>query len=162
MTQKTCSPCSTCFEAYVPVSSSPSPVINTLLGNFQNIHLFIQQVFIVDLVVLVAQLCLTLCDPMGCSLPGSSVHGILPARIVEWAAISFSRDIYTIMCKMDNQWEPAVQHRELSSVLFGDLKEWEVGAEWEEGERLLLNHAKTPGFLAPWRRRIQSGARDEA
>ena len=70
--------------------------------------MFIQQVFIVDLVVLAAQLCLTLCDPMGCSLPGSSVHGILPARILEWAAISFSRDIYTIMCEMDNEWEPAV------------------------------------------------------
>ena len=56
----------------------------------------------------IAQLYLTLCDPMGCSLPGSSVHGILPARILEWAAISFSRDIYTIMCEMDNEWEPAV------------------------------------------------------
>ena len=31
------------------------------------------------------------CDPMDCSLPGSSVHGILQARIVEWVAISFSR-----------------------------------------------------------------------
>ena len=37
--------------------------------------------------VLVTQSCLTLCDPMGCSLPGSSVHGILQARILEWAAI---------------------------------------------------------------------------
>ena len=34
----------------------------------------------------------TLCDPMDCSLPGSSIHGIFQARIVEWAAISFSRD----------------------------------------------------------------------
>ena len=41
--------------------------------------------------VLDAQLCLTLCNPMDCSLPGSSVHGILQARILEWAAISFSR-----------------------------------------------------------------------
>ena len=40
---------------------------------------------------LVTQLCPTLCDPMDCSLPGSSVHGILQARILEWAAISFSR-----------------------------------------------------------------------
>ena len=39
----------------------------------------------------VAQLCPTLCDPMDCSLPGSSVHGILQARILEWVAISFSR-----------------------------------------------------------------------
>ena len=41
--------------------------------------------------VLVTQLCLTLCDPMDCSLPGSFVHGILQARILEWVAISFSR-----------------------------------------------------------------------
>ena len=42
--------------------------------------------------VLVAQSCLTLCDPMDCSLPGSSVHGISQARILKWVAISFSRD----------------------------------------------------------------------
>ena len=41
--------------------------------------------------VKVAQSCLTLCDPMNCSLPGSSVHGILQARIVEWVAMPFSR-----------------------------------------------------------------------
>ena len=39
----------------------------------------------------VAQSCLTLCDPMDCSLPGSSVHGIFKARVLEWVAISFSR-----------------------------------------------------------------------
>ena len=39
----------------------------------------------------VTQPCPTLCDPMGCSLPGSSVHGILQARVLEWVAISFSR-----------------------------------------------------------------------
>ena len=39
----------------------------------------------------VAQSCLILCDPVDCSLPGSSVHGILQARILEWGAISFSR-----------------------------------------------------------------------
>ena len=38
-----------------------------------------------------AQSCLTLCDPKDCSSPGSSVHGILQARILEWVAISFSR-----------------------------------------------------------------------
>ena len=36
----------------------------------------------------VTQSCLTLCDPMDCSLPGSSVHGIFLARIMEWVAIS--------------------------------------------------------------------------
>ena len=39
----------------------------------------------------VAQSCPTLCDPVGCSLPGSSVRGILQARILQWVAISFSR-----------------------------------------------------------------------
>ena len=38
-----------------------------------------------------AQSCLTLCDPVDCSLPGSSLHGILQARVLEWVAISFSR-----------------------------------------------------------------------
>ena len=39
--------------------------------------------------VLVTQSCLTLCDPMDCSPLGSSVHGILQARILEWVAISY-------------------------------------------------------------------------
>ena len=39
----------------------------------------------------VAQLCLTLYDPVDYSLPDSSLHGILQARILEWVAISFSR-----------------------------------------------------------------------
>ena len=43
--------------------------------------------------VLVAQSCLTLCHPMDCNLPGSSVYGILQARILAWVAISFSRGL---------------------------------------------------------------------
>ena len=39
----------------------------------------------------VAQSCLTLSDPMDCSLPGSSVYGIFQARVLEWGAIAFSR-----------------------------------------------------------------------
>ena len=39
----------------------------------------------------VTQSCPTLCDPMDCSLPGFSIHGILQARILEWVTISFSR-----------------------------------------------------------------------
>ena len=41
--------------------------------------------------MLVAQSCPTLCDPVDCSPPGSTVHGIFQARILEWVAISFSR-----------------------------------------------------------------------
>ena len=38
------------------------------------------------------QSCLILCNPIDCHLPGSSIHGILPARILEWVGISFSRE----------------------------------------------------------------------
>ena len=38
------------------------------------------------------QSCPTLCDPMDCSLPGSSVHGIFQARVLEWVAIAFSEE----------------------------------------------------------------------
>ena len=41
----------------------------------------------------VAQLCLTLRDPMDCSLLGSSIHGIFQARVLEWVAIAFSEYI---------------------------------------------------------------------
>ena len=37
------------------------------------------------------QSCLTPCDPMDCSLPGSSIHGIFQARVLEWGAIAFSK-----------------------------------------------------------------------
>ena len=37
-----------------------------------------------------AQPCLTLSDPMDCSLPGSAAHGIFQARVLEWGAIAFS------------------------------------------------------------------------
>ena len=48
-------------------------------------------IYIYTIVCLIAQSCLTLCCPLDCSLPDSSVHGILQTRILEWGAISFSR-----------------------------------------------------------------------
>ena len=42
-----------------------------------------------------AQSCPTLGDPMDCSLPGSSVHGIFQARVLEWGAIAFSTHTHT-------------------------------------------------------------------
>ena len=52
--------------------------------------------------VLVAQLCPTLCDPMGCCPPGSSIHVIFQARVLEWVAISF----YTLTSytKINSKW----------------------------------------------------------
>ena len=48
---------------------------------------------VVVVIVLVIQLCLILCDPIDCSPPGSSVHGILQARILEWVAMPSSKDL---------------------------------------------------------------------
>ena len=52
----------------------------------------------------VAQSCPTLSDPMDCSLPGSSVHGIFQARVLEWGAIAFSAR---------RQQGPIIQEKEL-------------------------------------------------
>ena len=49
------------------------------------------QYSVMDYCCLVAQLCLTLYNPMDCSLPGSSVHAISQRRMLKWVAISFSR-----------------------------------------------------------------------
>ena len=46
----------------------------------------------------IIQSCLTLCDPMDCSLPGSSVHGIFQAKVLEWGAIAFSEFLKVLMC----------------------------------------------------------------
>ena len=48
----------------------------------------------------VAQLCPTLRDPMDCSLPGSSIHGIFQARVLEWGAIAFSVIACLTMCNV--------------------------------------------------------------
>jgi len=45
----------------------------------------------------VAQSCLTLSDLMDCSLPGSSVHGIFQARVLEWGAIAFSNKVVKVV-----------------------------------------------------------------
>ena len=51
----------------------------------------------------VAQSCPTLSDPMDCSLPGSSVHGILQARVLEWGAIAFSGETLLGLTKYMNK-----------------------------------------------------------
>ena len=54
----------------------------------------------------VAQLCLTLSNPMDCSLPGSSIHGIFQARVLEWCVIAFSHlyDEVSIKTQKDTVW----------------------------------------------------------
>ena len=66
--------------------------------------------------VLVTRSCPTLCDPMDCSPSGSSVHGILQARILEWVAIPFSRDLPTPGIELRS---PALQADSLPSEPLG-------------------------------------------
>ena len=52
----------------------------------------------------VAHSCLTLSDPMDCSLPGSSVHGIFQARVLEWVAIAISTKFYSSILTEKISW----------------------------------------------------------
>ena len=70
----------------------------------------------------VTQLCLTLCDPMNCSLPGSSVQGILQARILEWVAHSLLQEISPTQGS-----NPGLLHctgRFLTIWAFGKAQKW--------------------------------------
>ena len=51
----------------------------------------------------VAQSCPTLSDPMDCSLPGSSIHGIFQAIVLEWGAIAFSQSYTSLLLKVELQ-----------------------------------------------------------
>ena len=76
----------------------------------------------------VAQSCLTPSDPKDCSLPGSSVHGIFQARVLEWGAIAFSRKMVqmSLICRV------GIENRHV---------EWEVN--WEMGIDIYTAMGKT-------------------
>ena len=82
--------------------------------------------------VLVAQSCPTLCDPMDCSPPGSSVHGIFQARILEWVAISFSRGFFQ---PRDRARVSCMQAGSLPSEPPGKLKGPSLLLEWQSHTR---------------------------
>ena len=90
------------------------------------------------------------CNPMNCSLPGSSVHGILQARILEWVAISFSRGS---SWPRDQTWVACIGRwifyhwttREAFSKLdFVDLTNFSINTEWVKS----LSHVQL--FATPW------------
>ena len=78
-----------------PLSLCPSPISDSIAQSSPGRGLFPSAGSCKDIYVCMRakslQSCLSLCNPMDCSLPSSSVHGILQARILEWVAISFSR-----------------------------------------------------------------------
>ena len=69
----------------------------------------------------VAQSCLTFCDPMDCSLPGSSLRGILQARVLEWVAISQARVL---------EWVAISQARVLEWVAISFSRESSQPRDW--------------------------------
>jgi len=71
--------------------------------------------------VLVAQSYLTFCDPVDCSLLGSSVHGILQARILEWVAIPFAKGS---SCLPDPGIEPGSPALQTDSLLSESPGKW--------------------------------------
>ena len=92
-----------CIENYVGFvyQLSPSSCILWIISRLFRIP--------VCVCVLVAQLCLTLCNPMDCGLPGSSIHGILQAKMLESVAVFFSREgifltqsIWTTYCELNS------------------------------------------------------------
>ena len=113
-----------------------------------------------DLMSCVLQSCLILCEPMDCRLPGSSVHGILQARILEWLAMPFSRGstwprdqtlvshiagrFFTIWATQETWYKPylelSVKQIQGKQDWVGQIQEWKKKRkfkshhEWEIGE----------------------------
>ena len=83
-----------------------------------------------------AQSCPTLSDPMNCSLPGSSVHGIFQARVLEWVAITFSGTaIYQRLKKK-------VIYMWIFTVNLSELVSWQITMNSKNGFHIILKLSK--------------------
>ena len=98
----------------------------------------------------VAQSCPTVCDPMNCSLPGSSVHGIFQARVLEWVAISFSRTAtQTFASVFTCTWASLVAQR--VKRLPEMRKTWVQSMGQEDPlEKEKATHSNTLAWKIPW------------
>ena len=97
----------------------------------------------------VTQLHPTLRDPMGCSLPGSSVHGIFQARVLEWGAIAFSK--WRIKTKV-NKWD-LIKLKSFCTAKETISKVQRQPSEWE---KIFANEATDKGLIRnsfKWQRR---------
>ena len=86
----------------------------------------------------VAQSCLTLHDPMDCCLPGSSVHGIFQARVLEWVAIAFSKPLLTTL--IQQLWDQ-VQKATVQQVSQGTLT-WVIWSSIHKFKTMTLRGQK--------------------
>ena len=95
--------------------------------------------------MLVTQSCLTLCDPVDCSPPGSSVHGILQARILEWVAIPFSRESSP---SRDQTWVSYITGRFFYSLSHqGSLGFWNL---WLNIFHLVVKNSSSDSASSPF------------
>ena len=88
----------------------------------------------------VAQSCLTLSDPMDFSPPGSSIHGIFQARVLEWGAIAFSEDIWKVLQKGGERDHPCPHTNLLHKRLF-PVEGW----PWHPGHSLARRKGRSLG-----------------
>ena len=97
---------------------------------------------------LVAQSCRTLCNPVGCSLPGSSVHGISQARVLEWVAISSTRG-----SSSPRDWtEPkCISWNTIRNVVSGTWRQFPNCSTFIRGFLLLIwsSYSPPPGGYLP-------------
>ena len=94
----------------------------------------------------IAQSCLTVSNPMDCSLPGSSVHAIFQARVLEWVAISFSRGSSQ---PRDQTWVSHIVDRRLPSEPPGKSRKKEFN----------LLQGKNSTFLEAWEKETSNTIR---
>ena len=82
----------------------------------------------------VAQLCSTLRHPMDYSLPGSSIHGIFQARVLEWGAIAFSINLTKMKIQESSINTEAHRQQEMGHHQIRDgSKFWNKDSEWKSG-----------------------------
>ena len=123
---------------------------------------------VVCVVCLIAKSCPTLCDPMDSSPPGSSVHGIFQARILEWVAISFPRGIFLTQGSnrhlLHSRWILYCQATKEAPIEMGAIIKFfrptgpfenpPSPSYLEAGPHLTMNQRRHPVFKALLRRRV--------
>ena len=103
----------------------------------------------------VTQSCTTPHDPMDCSLPGSSVHGIFQAGILEWGAIAFSDKAYSVAMKNQATCEKKLMHLNVTSETTWTKYEWYTVLKDVEKSRtnVTLENSVLPGY---WKAKVRN------
>ena len=98
----------------------------------------------------VTQSCLTLSDPMDCSLPGSSVHGIFQARVLEWGAIAFSEWLSAVSIDLGRGQGSSLVFQMVKNL--SAMQETQVRSLGQEDplEMEIATLSSTPAWKIPW------------